>query len=290
MSDRCRSNPSDEEADDVPSSDMLRQAWRMCTTVGKLLESEPIGELLRVAARHNPDAHHVAAIRSTGTHAVFLLSLHRNTLYISSRSTTTATDALHDLDRRHVRKRNILVLRGFARKWISVERDVTAAIRAIVDTMQPQNVNIVWCGHSLGGAMATLFWADRDNQDEMLITFGAPNPLVDPHRAKADAKRRRNFAIYCIDDPLLDYGVPKAYTLATISRNEGVGGDGEGDDQDQDQACVKHLLVPIRRTRPALMPALRVLYMALDRTHSHGHREEAYEALFRKRAQRGESV
>lgn len=257
---------------------MLRQAWRMCTTVGKLLESEPIDNLLRVASRHHPDAHHIAAIRSSGTHAVFLLSLHHNTLYISSRSTTTTTDALHDLDRRHVRKKNILVLRGFARKWISVERDVTAAIQAILEAMQPQNVNIVWCGHSLGGAMATLFWADRNNHDETLITFGAPNPLVDSHRAKADAKRRNNYAIYCVDDPLLDYGVPKAYTIATVSRQEEV--------DSNDQECVEHILVPIRRTRPALLPALRVLHMALDRTHSHGHREEAYEALFRKRAQR----
>lgn len=97
-----------------------------------------------------------------------------DTVYVTFRGTSSFKDVLIDIDIRTIRiKDKIRVHEGFYNQFKSVEIEITKRLIKNLDAK-----NIIFCGHSLGGALAQLaaayYGEILDFSNVICHTFGSP--------------------------------------------------------------------------------------------------------------------
>lgn len=97
-----------------------------------------------------------------------------DTVYVTFRGTSSFSDILTDIDIRTIRiKDKIRVHEGFYNQFKSVEIEITKRLIKNLDAK-----NIIFCGHSLGGALAQLaaayYGEILDFANVVCHTFGSP--------------------------------------------------------------------------------------------------------------------
>lgn len=98
----------------------------------------------------------------------------RSRIYIIFRGTEDIKDILADLDVRKVTlANNVTVHRGFYHQFVAIEEAVSSLLEE-----NHEGKEIIFCGHSLGGALATfaaVHFAQKLNSKKIIcITFGSP--------------------------------------------------------------------------------------------------------------------
>lgn len=117
-------------------------------------------------------------IENKETDAQIHIGIENNNIYVVCRGTSSFTDIITDLKvsrKKCIFLKNTYIHRGFLEQYTSVRDNLVKKINEI------NNVNIkriVFCGHSLGGALATIgaldFKLQNTNSRIHCITFASP--------------------------------------------------------------------------------------------------------------------
>lgn len=139
-------------------------------------------------------------------HAQAFLWKAGKTLYIAFRGTESAQDALSDIDVRRVcmndAAKGAKVHRGFYTQFKSIDTKIIQ----FMDSIDDEYDNIVCCGHSLGGALATLAAADfaskKLDKKVKCHTVGSPRVGNAQFCEWFDSLGIQNWRIYNENDPV----------------------------------------------------------------------------------------
>ena len=122
-------------------------------------------------------------------------------LYVAFRGTEDIRDTLVNLDvRQHVITNDILVHNGFYRQFKSVVRLLEAHITTVADEVN----EIVFCGHSLGGALATIASAYFGHRGFKVKchTFGSPRVGNANFKESFTQVVKENWRVFNENDPV----------------------------------------------------------------------------------------
>jgi predicted lipase len=144
---------------------------------------EPL-ELLNIIKATS--CHTTSALLQTGifisnknTDAQTYIFYDNTTIYVCFRGTSSTKDKLIDLKVSMTRflQKDVFIHKGFSKQYTCISQDIKDQISNIQQTHK--QTNIVCCGHSLGGALATICSVDLKfsafaSSNVQCITFGSP--------------------------------------------------------------------------------------------------------------------
>lgn len=129
----------------------------------------------------------------------------KRVVYVAFRGTEDKSDALADLDVRRIQFQNmsnVKVHNGFYQQYVSIQPQIMQSLRSLSSDYD----TIVTCGHSLGGALATIAAADFAMQlpDKVVKchTCGSPRVGNGDFVNMFNSYVSENWRIYNADDPV----------------------------------------------------------------------------------------